>query len=392
MTPPARKLLVLQAGGPTTVINATLHAVIASAGRDQRVSGIVGARHGLAGLRDDDIVDLTRIPGHILDALPATPGAFLGSSRDRLEPGDGDRIASRLVRDNIGYVIMIGGNGTMCAAHEFAAVNRTQDHDIAVVVAAKTVDNDIVHTDRCPGFGSAARFVTHTVRELLVDVQSLPVPVSIYETMGRDAGWLAGAAALAGTDRLAGPQLVALPEQPFELDAFLGVIDDAVSRDGWAVAVVSEGIRDHDGKPVHCQDDAHRDQVGRPLPGGVSQFLADQVGRQLKLRCRNEKPGICGRSAMPYVSAVDRADATACGQAAVGAAVTGSGGRMVGLAPLAADPETLLVPLDQVAGNHRTVPPELLDPGPINVNEGFLDYVRPLIGDGLPVYPPIPCG
>ena len=95
---------------------------------------------------------------------------------------------------------------------------------------------------------------------------------------------------------------------------------------------------------------------------------------------------------MPYVSAVDRADATACGQAAVGAAVTGSGGRMVGLAPLAADPETLLVPLDQVAGNHRTVPPELLDPGPINVNEGFLDYVRPLIGDGLPVYPPIPCG
>jgi 6-phosphofructokinase 1 len=381
-----RRLLVIQGGGPTQVFNATLAAIVGEAGISGTFTEVFGARGGLKGLADGNIVDLSSLSADQLANLRLTPGALLGSSRAKLTEPEISEAVTQLRRLKIQDVVFIGGNGTMRGAHAFGEYGRESRRELRVLGAPKTVDNDIAGTDRCPGYASAARYIAQSTRDLGVDVRSLPQPVSILETMGRSVGWLAAASAAGKQDECSAPHLVFLPERAFAMDRFLADLDNLVTRQGWAVVVVSEGIRLADGSLVYQNDDpAQADPLRRPITGGVAQFLAEAVARNLKIRCRSEKPGLLGRASMHHVSPQDLADAEVVGRAAVRALLAGEADKMVSLLPIRGSPGDghRLVPLTQVAGVERTMPPEWLADRAIPVTQSFFDYVRPLIGELL---------
>jgi 6-phosphofructokinase 1 len=378
--------MIVQGGGPTAVFNTTLAEVVAEALRQSSVGAILGARHGMAGLVRRDIVDLTGVTPQQLNVLRQTPGAALGSSRHNPSDDELERLVETLHAFNINFLLFIGGNGTMRGAARVSELCRARGLDIQVVGVPKTVDNDIVATDRCPGYPSAARYMIHATRELGADIRSLPQPVTILETMGRNVGWIAAAAALARNDPeddASCPQLVYIPELPFDAEDFLFRLDRIVAQAGWGVVVVSEGIRNPDGSFVYQSTTAAQaDPLQRPMTGGVAQYLALLVSKRLGIRCRSEKPGLLGRACMSRVSRQDVTDAVQVGRAAVQALVADARDVMVALCPLREGTEstTTLVPLAIAAEGERAIPREWLRARPIPVIQLFLNYLGPLVG------------
>jgi 6-phosphofructokinase 1 len=383
------KLLVLQGGGPTPVLNASLFGVLEEARRGGRFEQVFGARFGMEGLIRGDWIDLSRLSQSDLDRLRLTAGATLGASRHKPSEDDFDRLIETLHRQDVRALLLIGGNGSLRGADAIARAADRAGLELCVIGIPKTIDNDIPSTDRCPGYGSAARYVAQSVRDLGMDLRALPQPVSIYETMGRSIGWLAGAAAMAKLDERSAPHLVYLPEKPFLIDQFLSALDHVVKRLGWAVVVVSEGIKTAEGRLVFEVTDAtQRDALNRALTGGVGHHLANVATRELKIRCRCEKPGLCGRASMLHVSSQDLADAELVGRAGVRGAVEGRHAHAVALTPLGAsgsDPGYEFVPLASAAGE-RSVPENwLADPEAGGVTSEFLRYAHPIVGE-LPPY------
>jgi 6-phosphofructokinase 1 len=374
-------LLVVQGGGPTPVLNASVFGVI-DQGRPE-YQRIFGARFGVEGLVRGDLIDLSSVPSDEIARLKDAPGASLGSTRYKASDADLDRIIDVLREHEVRALIVIGGNGSLRGAEVLADATAREGYDCSVVGVPKTIDNDIPATDRCPGYASAARYVAQAVRDLGMDVRGLPQPVSLFETMGRNVGWLAGASVLAKLGEEHAPHLVYLPERAFDVERFLGDIDRAVAKRGWAVAVMTEGLNTADGRPIYENPDATQaDALGRALPGGVAAHLADVVTRRLKIRCRWEKPGLCGRASMLHVSEQDRRDAELVGRAGVRAAMAGRHSHMIALRPLGAGGDGYdVVPLSQAAGGERRVPAEWLDDSATAVNSAFIDYVRPLVGE-----------
>lgn len=378
-------LLILQGGGPTAVVNATLAGALreAYANGKQR---IFGARHGMEGLIQGKVVDLSGLTSSQLERLGRTPGAALGSSRIKPSAQEQAGILNFLEKLAISEVLFIGGNGTMRAAHCLSRFSRDQGYELSLIGIPKTVDNDIPQTDRCPGYASAARYVAQSTRDLGMDVRSLPQPVSIFETMGRSVGWLAAASAAAKRDRADAPHLVYLPEIPFDTDEFLADLDRVLRRQEWAIVVTCEGIRDRAGRAIYETEDASQaDALKRPLPGGVSRFLAQIVSRELKIRCRNEKPGLIGRASMLHVATQDLQDADFVGAEGVRALRAGHRAMMIALQSLqrGSGPSSDLVPLESAACADRTIPQSWLCDDDMPVNSKFLEYVCPLIGDLL---------
>jgi 6-phosphofructokinase 1 len=372
-------LLVIQGGGPTPVLNTTLFGVVDEA--MPRFDRVLGARFGVEGVVRNDLIDLSAVPRNELERLNDAPGASLGSTRHKASAADLDRILETLRRHDVRALIVIGGNGSLRGAQAIADAVTRDGYDCCVVGVPKTIDNDIPATDRCPGFASAARAVAQSVRDLGMDVRTLPQPVSLYETMGRSVGWLAGASVLAMLDENHAPHLIYLPERAFELGRFVGDIDRVVRKRGWAVAVVTEGLKTADGRQVYENATAsQRDALDRALPGGVASYLADVVTAELKIRCRWEKPGLCARASILHVSAQDRRDAEIVGRAGVRAAVDGRHAHMVSLRPLGEAEATQIIPLSRAAGGERAVPAEWLDDSDTAVAPAFVEYVRPLVG------------
>jgi len=387
------KLLVMQGGGPTPVLNASLFGVLDEANRSAQFGGLLGAQFGMDGLVRHDWIDLSSISSADLQRIRMTPGATLGSTRYKPTPDDFQQIIERLRRDDIRSLLLIGGNGSLRGGHAIAQAARGLGHDLSVIGIPKTIDNDIPITDRCPGYGSAARYLAQSVRDLGMDVSALPQPVSIFETMGRGVGWLAAASVLARFGENSAPHLVYLPEKPFELSRFLALLDRVVKRLGYAIVVVSEGIQTADGKPVFEVGDAtQRDALNRALPGGVGSYLADVVTRELRIRCRCEKPGLCGRASMLHVSAQDLADAELVGRMGVRGIVQGIRDQAVSLLPLrdagANENGCEFVPLSSMAGE-RKLPPAWITDEEAGVSEAFIQYARPIVGDLLPYARPL---
>ena len=385
----ARNLLVVQGGGPTQVLNATLAAVVEEARTSGRFGRIFGARRGLLGFAGGDAVDLDLLSSSQLAALRLTPGAALGTSRVKLAPDDLTRLLTLLGRLDIHDLLLCGGNGTMSGAVAVASSCRTAGYEARVLGIPKTVDNDIAQTDRCPGYSSAARYIAQAARDLGSDVRSLPQPVSILETMGRSVGWLAAAATAGKRSEDDAPHLVCIPERAFVLDEFLSNLDRILARQGWAVVAVAEGIRNADGSFVYqSADPTQADPLKRPICGGVAQFLAETVAARLRVRCRSEKPGLLGRASQFHTAPQDRADAELVGRAAVRGLLANSTGQMVALLPLSAAKQTgipaesgcTFVPLSEVAEIERPIPAAWTQAGPIPVNTSFFEYLQPLIG------------
>lgn len=386
-----RNLLVVQGGGPTQVLNATLFAVVAEARASAQFSGILGARMGLKGFADGHVADLSGISDTDLAALRRVPGAALGSSRAKLSADDLDRLLSHLRRLDIHDLLLCGGNGTMCGAAAVAAFCRDAGYEARVLGIPKTVDNDIAVTDRCPGYASAARYTAQAARDLGTDVRSLPQPISILETMGRSVGWLSAASAAGKRDEEDAPHLVYIPERPFDMDAFLSSLDGVLTRQGWAIAVVAEGIRNADGSFVYqSADPTQADPLKRPICGGVAQFLAEKVAARLKVRCRSEKPGLLGRASEVHTSTQDRADAELVGRAAVRGLLAGETEKMVALRPLGSEPALHFVPLSSVTEIERAIPMAWTQAGPIPVTGEFFRYLQPLMGSLNAACDPLP--
>ncbi len=376
-------LMLVQGGGPTAVFNASLAEIVAEAQTQPAIGRILGSRAGIRGLLRNDIAELTYLTPAEIHRLRRTPGAALGSSRYQPSESELEQLAAALKFYDVEYLIFLGGNGTMRGAELISLYLQSLDIDVSVVGVPKTVDNDIMQTDRCPGFGSAARYLATSARELGADLRSLPQPVTILESMGRNVGWLAGAAALAMGDGSGAPHMICVPEVPFETHAFLDQLDKLVQSEGWAVVVVAEGIVHADGRYVYQNlSPTQTDGLKRPMIGGVAHHLAGIVSERLHFRCRHEKPGLLGRSSIALASEQDRADATLVGRAGVHALLSGARDTMVALEPLAAgiEPGYRLVPLAHVAGHVRNIPADWLQSGAIPVNRLFLDYLEPQVG------------
>lgn len=377
-------LMIVQGGGPTTVFNASLSSIIAEGRSQSGIGRILGARSGTEGLTLGNVADLSRMTSDELRVLRNSPGALLGSSRFKPTEDHLHLLVKHLRHLNIRHLLFMGGNGTMRGAEAISAFCRSINFEVQIIGIPKTIDNDLAITDRCPGYASAARYVAQSTRDLGMDIRSLPQPVTILETMGRSVGWLAGAAGLAKAADDDAPHLVYVPELPFHVERFLKDLDRIVTRFGWAVVVVSEGIRHEDGSLVYeLSDPSQVDPLKRPMTGGVGQFLAGVVAKNLKIRCRSEKPGLLGRASMALVSTQDQQDAELVGRAGVRALLAGETDKMVALRPLN-DASPLgydLVPLSAVAGVESAIPANWLTEDALAVTDGFFEYLRPLVGE-----------
>lgn len=386
-------LVVGQSGGPTAVINATLAGVVETAMQSNAAGEIFGMRHGIQGLLNEDLIDLRRLPAGLLARLKDTPSAALGSSRMKVTDDDLRRVLEILRVHKIRHFLYIGGEGSANAVHRLVRAAQDQHYDLHAIAVPKTIDNDLVETDHCPGYPSVARWLAISVREAGLDTEAIGVvdTVKIIETMGRDTGWIAASTALAREREEDAPHLIYLPERPFDQARLLSDVTRVQRHRGHVVIVVSEGVKDARGRYLASSDRAvDRDPVGRPQLGGAAQVLCDLVATELNLKARFDKPGTMQRVSSAMTSTVDRDEAYRVGAAAVHAAGDGRTDVMVAIVrepgPVYRSSITL-VPLSQVVGRVRTVPPEFIADSGSDVTEAFTGYVTPLLGGPLPSYP-----
>ena len=375
-------VLVVHGGGPTAVINASLYGVIEEA-KAGGVDKVYAAMGGSEGILKEDFLDLLQFPEERLRLLLETPATAIGSSRYALEQEDYDAMPAIFEKYNIKYVLLNGGNGTMDTCGKIHEACKASS--ITVMGIPKTVDNDIAITDHTPGFGSAARYIAATTAEVGVDVKSLPIHVCVIEAMGRNAGWITAASALARRNPGDAPHLIYLPERVFNEEEFLEDVKRLYEEKGGVVVVASEGLKGADGEPIVPPIFK---QGRATYYGDVSAHLANLVIQKLGIKARSEKPGICGRASIAWQSPVDRDEAVLTGREALRAAFDGVGGVMIGLLREETEDGSYKVrveriPIKEVMMYERTVPEEYISERGNDVTPEFVEWCRPLIGPEL---------
>ena len=377
-------ILIVHGGGPTSVINASLYGAVKEAKKYKEIDHIYAARNGTGGLMREELIELEKVPDEKLELLLNTPGSAIGTSRDQIEQAEYDRMIEVLLKKNIKYVLFNGGNGSMDTCGKLYKNCQAKGLDIRVMGIPKTHDNDIAITDHSPGYGSIARYMAQSVKEVAVDVKGLPIHVVVVEALGRNAGWTTAASALADDGDGVGPDLIYLPERPFDEDKFLDDVKKLLEKKSGIVVVVSEGLRDKDGKPIV----EPVFQVGRATYfGDVSQHLANLIIKKLGYKARGEKPGLVGRAAAHEQSPVDREEAVLAGKMACEAIMNGESGKMVAFERVSTEPYVMkpfLVDIDKVMMYERTMPDEFINEEGNGVTEAFKEWCRPLIGGELP--------
>lgn len=380
-------LLIVHGGGPTAVINASLYGALTAA-EEAKAKGKVGhiyaAKNGTGGLLKKELLVLDDVPEEKKRLLLQTPGSAIGTSRDELEQKEYEAMADILLEKEIGYVLFNGGNGTMDTCGKLFKTCASRGMDVKVMGIPKTMDNDIAITDHSPGFGSAARFIAQSTKELCADVKGLPIHVVVMEASGRNAGWITAASALAGDGGGLGPDLIYLPERPFDEEQYIEDIKKLLEKKTGIVVVASEGLKDKNGRPVV----EPIFQVGRSTYfGDVSAHLANLVIKRLGYKARGEKPGLVGRASMQAVSPVDRQEAVLAGRLACEAALNGESGKMVAFRRISTKPykaEPFLADISEVMLHERTMPDSFINEQGNGVTEAFKEWCRPLIGGELP--------
>ena len=395
-----RNLLVAQSGGPTSAINATIAGVIMEAHASDQVDTIYGAVNGIKGVLEERFVNLSeKVPGEEeLEILCQTPAAALGSCRVKLKnPAEDDSQFQEIIRifrkHEIMYFIYAGGNDSMDTVDKLAAYCKEHKiEDIHVMGAPKTIDNDLVGTDHCPGFGSAAKYIATTFSELERDCHVYDTKaVTIVEVMGRNAGWLTGAAALAKTEECEGPDLIYLPEIAFDVEDFLAKVKELLQKKSSIVIAVSEGIKLADGRYV-CELSGGGDYVdafGHKQLQGTAAYLAGFLGAEIGCKTRSVEFSTLQRSASHMASRVDIEEAFMVGGAAVKAADEGYNGNMVVIDRVSDDPymsSAGIYDVHRIANEEKLGPREWVNKEGNYVTKDFIDYVKPLIqGDYQPI-------
>ena len=385
--------IIGQSGGPTSVINASLCGILQACLDQKAVRKTLGMRGGIEGLIADDVVDLGREDPAVIQSLRATPSSALGSCRHKLQDDDFPRILRRLRQHDVRYLFLIGGNDTMDTIHRVEAHCRASGYELIGVGVPKTVDNDLWGTDHTPGFGSAARYVALSVQQagiLARDMKRVDQYV-IFQTVGRSAGWLPAAAALARRDEDDAPHLILLPERPFDQRRFLADVQRCYDRYGWCSVVCGEGIRHADGTPVSASSVTDKfANVEFGAMGGTSAAMVLHRMIHAAYGWRGEFQ-VCESLAM---CAADRAapgdaeEAYACGRRAVELAAAGASGVMVSIQRSGNDPYRWSLgtaPLAEVALGAKPLPDAYITAEGNFVTPACLEYLKPLIGP-LPEY------
>ncbi|BDZ76692.1 6-phosphofructokinase [Claveliimonas bilis] len=395
-----RNVIVGQSGGPTAAINSSLAGVYRTA-KDRGANKVYGMLHGVQGLLQERYLDLSEYITTELDAelLKRTPAAFLGSCRYKLPEIHEDRavyekIFGILDKLDIEAFIYIGGNDSMDTIKKLSDYAIVTGHPTRFIGCPKTIDNDLALTDHTPGYGSAAKYIGTSVKEIIRDSFCLEYSkglVSIVEIMGRNAGWLTGAAALSKGEDCEGPDLIYLPELPFDLQSFSAKVKELLSQKPSVVVAVSEGIRTEDGTYV-CELGNSVDFVdafGHKQLSGTASYLANFIAGEIGCKTRAIELSTLQRSASHAASRVDILEAYQVGGAAVKAADEGDSGKMVVLQRLSDDPYqcgTEVKDVHKIANDEKLVPREWVNAEGTGVTDEFVAYVRPLIqGDVSPV-------
>ena len=378
-----KNLLIVHGGGPTAVINASLYGAVKEAKKHPEVEHIYAAKNGTGGLLKGEIIDLTNEPEEKLALLLQTPGSAIGTSRDALEAPEYEKMAQILKEKEISCVLMNGGNGTMDTCGKLYKACQAAGGDVRVMGIPKTMDNDIAITDHSPGYGSAALYMAQSTAELCADVKGLAMHVVVLEASGRNAGWITAASALAADQGGDGPDLIYLPERPFDEDQFVADVEELLKKKKGIVVVASEGLHDKDGKPIV----EPIFKVGRATYfGDVGTHLAGVVIKRLGYKARGEKPGLLGRCSIYMQSKVDRDEAQLAGEIACREVLKGTTGKMVAFKRISTEPykvEPFLVDIDEVMMYERTMPDEFINEKGNGVTEAFKEWARPLLGEEI---------
>lgn len=383
-----RNVLIAHGGGPTTVINGSLFGVIEEAKKfGDMIDHVYGAVHGIEGVLGGQFIDLLEEDPKQLALLPVTPSSVLGSCRRKLTEADYPRILELFQQYEIGFFFYNGGNDSMDTCYKIDQLAKQSHYPLCTVGIPKTIDNDLEMTDHCPGYGSAARYVANNTRDLWMEVQAMPMYVTVMETMGRNAGWLAAAASLPRYNGKPCAQLIYLPERIFEQERFLADVDRLLQKQREILIVVSEGITDETGEML--SDQGIVDGFGHKLAGGASQVLCDLISKHLGIKARAERSGFLGRASMVMQSKQDREEAVEVGRQAVRLAVAGTTGVMVSIQRLSDHPYRISlthVPLESVANQERKFPDNWINSAGNGISEDFRNYCLPLLGEPLSPY------
>lgn len=394
-----RNIIVGQSGGPTAVINSSLAGVYKTA-KERGFDKVYGMLHGVQGFMDEKYVDLsTQIHNDIdIELLKRTPSAFLGSCRYKLpeiheNPEIYEKLFQIMDKLEIEAFIYIGGNDSMDTIKKLSDYAIVKGHSQKFLGVPKTIDNDLALTDHTPGFGSAAKYIATSTKEIIRDALGLNYnkeSITVIEIMGRNAGWLTGAAALAKTEECDGPDAIYLPETVFDIDKFLNKTKELLKKKNSIVIAVSEGIKLQDGRYV-CELSGGSDYVdafGHKQLQGTAAYLANFLGAEIGCKTRSIEFSTLQRSASHMASRVDVDEAFMVGGAAVKAADEGDSGKMVVIDRVSDDPYQSaagIYDVHRIANHEKLVPRSWVNEEGDYVTEEFINYIEPLIhGDYQP--------
>ncbi|MDY6352014.1 MAG: 6-phosphofructokinase [Lachnospiraceae bacterium] len=402
-----KNCIIIQSGGPTSAINSSLAGVVKGA-IEAGYSHVYGAVNGIVGVLSQNVIDITEIAkkdDSFQRRLSHTPAMYLGSCRMRMpdpkmEPAIYDALYAFFKSLDITAFFGIGGNDSMDTIAKLSAYFGSKNAGISVIGIPKTIDNDLLATDHTPGFGSAAKYVATTVREMAYDTMIYPVKsITIVEIMGRDSGWLTAASALARGNGVDAPQLIYLPEVPFSVEQCIADTRSLLKHRNSVLIAVSEGIRDSSGEYI-ASADAKEDKFGHKMLSGTGKAIEHILSNALGTKIRSVELNIPERCGIHLASKTDLDEAYKMGQVAVGLADKGLSGRMVVIERADASdykPVYSSVPVQEVANGVRMVPRDYISESGNDVTEKMTDYLSPLIQgqveieyrDGLPDFLPI---
>ena len=386
-----KNAVVGQSGGPTAVINASLYGTVYEAlNREDEIGTVYGMINGIEGFLNDQVMDMAPLEeSKELELIRTTPGSYLGSCRYKLPEDLNDpvypQLFARFEAYNIGYFFYIGGNDSMDTVSKLSRYAEKISSNIRVIGIPKTIDNDLVETDHTPGFGSAAKYVASTVREIAIDasVYDNKKSVTIVEIMGRHAGWLTAASALARKFEHDNPVLIYLPETDFDQDAFIEKVRTSLETTPNLVVCISEGIHDNTGTFI-CEysNDVGTDTFGHKMLTGSGKYLENLVKERLGVKVRSVELNVCQRCSSSMLSKTDQKEAIASGAYGVKAALNGASGKMVAFERLDGDDyqiDYVLKDVNVICNQEKCVPAAWITADGSDVTEDFIRYARPLI-------------
>lgn len=398
-------IAVGQSGGPTTVINASLYGVIKEAcDNNDKIDKIYGMINGIEGFIEGKVIDIVgEVSEEEIELLKHTPAAYLGSCRYKLPESMEDSIYriifEKFDKLNIKYFIYIGGNDSMDTVHKLSVYAKMTNSPVRIIGVPKTIDNDLTKTDHSPGYGSAAKYVATTVRDIVMDANVYDThSVTIVELMGRHAGWITAASVLARKYKGDNPVLIYLPEVAFDVKKFVQRVKSELNKKHNVIVCVSEGIKDSEGKFI-CEysSEAGVDTFGHKMLTGCGKYLENVIKEELGVKVRSVELNVNQRCKAALASMTDIEEAIMAGRNGVKAGLNGETGKMIAMKREDTEEYSIVyetVDCSEVCNQEKVVPREWISEDGTDILQGFIDYVLPLIQgesltpieNGLPKY------